>query len=531
MAQFDVPFDSSYFHTACHHKCHPAYVDNKGKNKSESLGYPGACPLTLPWSDERIAAPPPSSSPKECTPGQVKLKWWGTRHGTPSMLISWTMCAEQFVMPSNSSSSSPMKPLDVKAAPSTLRIGREKGKYDRKVADVTSFAYTNDFTTRFNLTGPLPAPPKTPPTVRAKPSESGGTYVSPIINHALVKDLKPGETVFYRIEGGPTGNENSSFEGQFKVPGGFPLRLGLLSDPGQTHNTTVSLEFLEAGGGAAGNHTMPDLVLASGDISYADNNDDWNMFYEWDMARNLTDNVKAFGPRWDSSGRLLSPLASSVAIMTVPGNHEIEMTPKNGKYPAEANFSNNLFLTRFSNYLARYPSPVTKQQVSFCLLLLLLLLSLFFASVFFFFFFFFSRAPAREREGVFLSPSHFIWKRTGKKTQQALHGPSVADLEAITPSDSDQGRGLYSATVVPGALTLISLSTYNFDDKYTTEDKQYQWLEKELAAVDRNNTPWVIVQKHVSFYSTSLKHGFEAECMRQLYEPLYRKYGVDIVVR
>jgi len=27
-----------------------------------------------------------------------------------------------------------------------------------------------------------------------------------------------------------------------------------------------------------------------------------------------------------------------------------------------------------------------------------------------------------------------------------------------------------------------------------------------------------------------LKHGYEAECMRQLYEPLYRKYGVDIVI-
>lgn len=287
------------------------------------------------------------------------------------MLVSWTMCPEQYVTPSNSSSShsssssSTVKALDVKSAPSTIRIGREKGKYDHKVTDVTSFSYTNDFTTRFNLTGALPAPPATPPTVRAKSSENGGTYVSPIINHALIKDLKPGETIHYRIEGGPPGNKNSSFEGHFKVPGGFPLRLGLLSDPGQTHNTTVSLEFLMAGGGDAGNDTMPDLVIASGDISYADNNEDWNMFYDWDMARNLTDNVQTFGPRWDSSGRLLSPLGSSVPIMTCPGNHEIEQTPKNGKYPAAANFSNNVFLTRFSNYLARYPSPVTKQQVRF----------------------------------------------------------------------------------------------------------------------------------------------------------------------
>lgn len=57
----------------------------------------------------------------------------------------------------------------------------------------------------------------------------------------------------------------------------------------------------------------------------------------------------------------------------------------------------------------------------------------------------------------------------------------------------------------------------------------FQWLRRELAAVDRASTPWLIVQMHASFYSTSLLHSYEVECMRQAYEPLFREFGVDLV--
>lgn len=112
---------------------------------------------------------------------------------------------------------------------------------------------------------------------------------------------------------------------------------------------------------------------------------------------------------------------------------------------------------------------------------------------------------------------------------KALHGPSVADLAATTPTDADQGRGLYYSTVLPGVATVISLSTYTFTDSFTASDPMFQWLRRELQAVDRSATPWLIVQMHVSFYSTSLQHSYEVECMRQLYEPLFREFGVDLV--
>ena len=83
--------------------------------------------------------------------------------------------------------------------------------------------------------------------------------------------------------------------------------------------------------------------------------------------------------------------------------------------------------------------------------------------------------------------------------------------------------------MLPGVATVVTLSTYTFTDTFTASDPMYQWLRRELAAVDRESTPWLIVQMHVGFYSTSLVHSYEAECMRQAYEPLFKEFGVDIV--
>lgn len=79
----------------------------------------------------------------------------------------------------------------------------------------------------------------------------------------------------------------------------------------------------------------------------------------------------------------------------------MEQTPDNAKYPVQNNWQNDRFLTRFGNYLPRYPAPQTEQQ--------------------------------------------------------ALNGPSVADLAATTPSDANQGRNLWYSTVIPGVATQISL--------------------------------------------------------------------------
>ena len=570
-AQVDVPFDYSYFNSYLTSDCSPAFVDDQGQPQASSLGFPGSCPRTLPWSDPKIvpAKPPsPSSSassspspPLNCSsysPEQVALKWWGTREGGPAVLISWTTCGESYSMPPATQSAqspppAPPAPLDTAAAPpSTLSVGVAPGVYDREVPAV-SFSYTVDYSSRFNLNAWQPLsnpPPGLPPTV-ATPSLAqggGGTYISPVVHHALVRGLKPGEVVFYRISGGAPSSSSSrsplssakstaSFSGQFKVPGGkFPLRVGVVSDPGQTYNTSTTFDFLLSGGGPSGGGKKPDVVLMPGDLTYADNAGDWNMFYSWAQAQAISDNVNTFSPRWDAFGRLVSPLAASVPVLTSPGNHEIEMTPENALFPVQAGWRNDAFLTRFANYLARWPSPQTTQQVS-------------------------ERAREQERGGekegahervrasesasdrqsprgarsrnfFITNPPHKKKLQNNDDTQnskKALHGPSLADLAATTPSDPDQGRGLYYSTVLPGVATVVSLSTYTFTDSFSASDPMFQWLRRELAAVDREQTPWLIVQMHASFYSTSLVHSYEVECMRQAYEPLFREFGVDLV--
>lgn len=58
---------------------------------------------------------------------------------------------------------------------------------------------------------------------------------------------------------------------------------------------------------------------------------------------------------------------------------------------------------------------------------------------------------------------------------------------------------------------------------------QYKWLERDLAKVDREVTPWLIATWHPPWYSTYKAHYREAECMRVEMEELLYKYGVDIV--
>lgn len=59
--------------------------------------------------------------------------------------------------------------------------------------------------------------------------------------------------------------------------------------------------------------------------------------------------------------------------------------------------------------------------------------------------------------------------------------------------------------------------------------KQYMWLERDLANVDRTITPWLVAAWHPPWYSTYKAHYREVECMRSAMEDLLYSYGVDIV--
>eukprot|EP01126_Amoeba_proteus_P044311 TRINITY_DN4919_c0_g2_i1.p1 TRINITY_DN4919_c0_g2~~TRINITY_DN4919_c0_g2_i1.p1 ORF type:complete len:400 (+),score=68.84 TRINITY_DN4919_c0_g2_i1:74-1273(+) len=58
--------------------------------------------------------------------------------------------------------------------------------------------------------------------------------------------------------------------------------------------------------------------------------------------------------------------------------------------------------------------------------------------------------------------------------------------------------------------------------------KQYSWLEKDLASVNRQETPWVFVFWHRPWYCSNVDHQGSASWMREDYEDLLYKYKVDI---
>lgn len=60
-------------------------------------------------------------------------------------------------------------------------------------------------------------------------------------------------------------------------------------------------------------------------------------------------------------------------------------------------------------------------------------------------------------------------------------------------------------------------------------DAQYKWLQKDLASVNRDVTPWLVATWHPPWYTTYRSHYREAECMKVAMEDLLYQYGVDIV--
>ncbi|PKI57589.1 hypothetical protein CRG98_022060 [Punica granatum] len=77
-----------------------------------------------------------------------------------------------------------------------------------------------------------------------------------------------------------------------------------------------------------------------------------------------------------------------------------------------------------------------------------------------------------------------------------------------------------------GGIHFIMLGAYI---AYDESSDQYKWLEKDLASVNRDVTPWLVATWHPPWYSTYTAHYREAECMRVAMEDLLYDYGVDIV--
>ena len=97
---------------------------------------------------------------------------------------------------------------------------------------------------------------------------------------------------------------------------------------------------------------------------------------------------------------------------------------------------------------------------------------------------------------------------------------------SVFQSEYNYGNSFYSFE--SGSAHIIYLNPYS-NTNYTSQ--QYNWLQNNLASIDRNNTPWIIVVMHCPWYSSNIKHYDDKQTilMRDSMEKLFYKYNVNIV--
>ncbi|XP_050239049.1 purple acid phosphatase 15-like isoform X1 [Quercus robur] len=111
--------------------------------------------------------------------------------------------------------------------------------------------------------------------------------------------------------------------------------------------------------------------------------------------------------------------------------------------------------------------------------------------------------------------------------QQAENQTFVAYSSRFAfPSEESGSSSTFYYSFNAGGIHFIMLGAYI---SYNKPEDQYKWLERDLASVDREVTPWLVAAWHPPWYSTYMAHYREAECMRVEMEDILYKYGVDIV--
>ncbi|KAK9156713.1 hypothetical protein Scep_003287 [Stephania cephalantha] len=93
--------------------------------------------------------------------------------------------------------------------------------------------------------------------------------------------------------------------------------------------------------------------------------------------------------------------------------------------------------------------------------------------------------------------------------------------------ESGSDSNLYYSFEVAG-VHVIMLGSYT---DFENGSPQYNWLVSDLAKVDRNTTPWLVVLIHAPWYSTNTAHQGEDESvgMKEAMEELLYGARVDIV--
>ena len=307
-------------------------------------------------------------------------------------------------------------------------------------------------------------------------------------NSVILTGLTPATIYYYKIV-----STNSSVEHFFspRVPGdktsfsmSIVIDLGVYGADGytiqmdQTKRDTIpsidpSLNHTTIGR-LADNINDYELVVHPGDFAYAD---DW-----YEKPKNLFDGVDAYEAILEQFYDQLAPIAGRKAYMASPGNHEADCE--------EIDYTTFLCPTgqkNFTDFMNRFGQTMPTAFSS--------------------------------------TSSNNTAKALANQAQILANPPFWYSFEygMVHVVMFDTETDFADAPDAPGGSAGLDSGPFG------TPNQQLEFLEADLASVDRAVTPWLVVGGHRPWYSTGGSSNICSSC-QTAFEDLLYKYGVDLAI-
>ncbi|KAL2840308.1 acid phosphatase [Aspergillus pseudoustus] len=361
------------------------------------------------------------------------------------------------------------------------------------------------------------------------------TQCSQFFHEVSLAHLESSRTYYYQILAGNGTSESDvlSFTTAHRAGDSRPFSVAVLNDMGYTNaqGTHAQLVKLTNEGAAFAWH--------GGDLSYAD---DWYSGIlpcadDWPVCYNGTDTqlpseapvpeeylaplpageiANQGGPQggdmsvlyesnWDLWQQWVGNVTKKIPYMVLPGNHEAACAEFDGPgNPLTAYLNEDISNgTAPENELNYYSCPPSQRNFTA------------FQHRF--------RMPGAETGGVGnfwysfeYGLAHFISIDTETDFANSPQSPFAADVTGNETLPTEEETSLTDS----GPFGRIE-GSYKDNKAY----EQYNWLKKDLAAIDRKKTPWVFVMSHRPMYSSAVS-SYQAN-VRAAFEDLFLEYGVD----
>ncbi|EMC92242.1 hypothetical protein BAUCODRAFT_38268 [Baudoinia panamericana UAMH 10762] len=303
-------------------------------------------------------------------------------------------------------------------------------------------------------------------------------------NAVVLSGLEPATTYYYKIV-----STNSSVDHFLspRSPGDSTpfnmdvvVDLGVYGKDGFTTTKRDTIPNIQPAlqhttiGSLATNVNDYELVIHPGDFAYAD---DWYLTLD-----NLLDGKDAYQAILENFYDQLAPIAGRKAYMASPGNHEADCTEidyTSGLCPeGQRNFTD--FMTRFGQTMPTAFASSSSNSTA--------------------------QAGASKAQSLAKPPFWFSF-------EYGMVHVTMIDTETDFPSAPDG----------PGGSAGLDGGPFGFTNQ------QLEFLDADLASVDRTKTPWLIVAGHRPWYSTGDSSNNCTSC-QAAFEPYLYKYGVDLAV-